>query len=554
MKFFIPRDMLAGVSVAGLLLPSAIAYAAIAGLSPDHAIIATIIGLGVYAVFGRSRFAMVAPTSSSAAILAALILSMQRDMPQGPQVTAAAVLLAAACFLAAGLLRAGALVAFVSRPVLRGFAFGIALTITIRQVPAIAGVSVRASGAGGVLPMLSRLVLSVPQWHPASLASGILALGAIVLLRRVRGVPASAMVLVAGVLCSVLADLPAYHVALIGKLALVLSYPALPRFSFEDWSRIVQLSVPLFLILFAESWGSIRGLALAHGDKVSANRELLALGCANLASGLIQGMPVGAGFSASSAAEMAGATSRWAGVAAMVVLLALSVWGRGWVALLPWPVLAAVVIASLFHALDLAFLLRLWRIRRDGLVASAAAIAVLGLGVLDGMLIAIGFSLIALLQRLSGEQVERLGRIPGTHDFVDVARNPAAEVTPEILILRPEEPLFFANAERVLEAVTGQAAEMGARIRDPLARGEFGFRQHGAGCAGGMRGRARGQRAHAAAGQGEGGYPRGAAAGRSRAARPGMLLECGRCGRRRFGRDDRAGQACGGETGAGGGT
>ena len=111
---FILRDMLAGVSVAGLLLPSAIAYAAIAGLSPDHAIIATVIGLGVYAVFGRSRFAMVAPTSSSAAILAALIISMQRDMPQGPQVTAAAVLLAGGFFLAAGLLRAGALAGFIS--------------------------------------------------------------------------------------------------------------------------------------------------------------------------------------------------------------------------------------------------------------------------------------------------------------------------------------------------------------------------------------------------------------------------------------------------------
>jgi MFS superfamily sulfate permease-like transporter len=457
-------DGLAGIAVAGMLLPEAIAYAAIAGLPPEHAIIAAILGLGVYALFGRSRFAMVAPTSSSAAILAALILSMQRDMPQGAEVAAAAVLLAGGCFLAAGALRAGALASFVSRPVLGGFAFGIALTITIRQIPAIAGVGVASPGSGGVLPMVWRLILSVPQWHPASVTIAVVALGALTMMRRVHGLPASAIMLAAGVLFSALVDLPAYHVSLVGKLGFAISTPSLPRFSFGDWSRILQLSLPLFLILFAESWGSIRGLALRNGDTVDANRELLALGCANVASGLFQGMPVGAGFSASSAAEAAGAKTRLAGVTAMAVLLALSLWGRGIVALLPSPVLACVVIASLFHALDPAPLARLWRIRRDELVATAAAIAVLALGVLDGMLFAIGFSLLALLQRFSAARLTRLGQIAGTHDFVDVARNPEAETAPNILILRPEEPLFFANAERVLAEVTSRAeAEPGIK-------------------------------------------------------------------------------------------
>ena len=451
------RDALAGISVAGLLLPSAIAYAAIAGLAPEHAIIATIIGLGVYALVGRSRFAMVAPTSSSAAILAALILAMQREMPQGAEVAEAAVLLAGGCFLAAAALRAGALASFISRPVLGGFSFGIALTITIRQIPAIAGVHVTSPSSGGVLPMVGRLVLSVPQWSPVSVGIGVVALGALTVMRRVRGLPASAMVLAAGVVVSALVDLKSYHVALVGKLGLGLPHPGLPALSFDDWGRILQLSLPLFLILFAESWGSIRSLALRNGDKVAANRELLALGCANVASGLFQGMPVGAGFSASSAAEAAGAKTRLAGVAAMAVLLALSLWGRGLVALLPSPVLASVVIASLFHALNPAPLLRLWRIRRDELVATAAAIAVLALGVLDGMLFAIGFSLLALLQRFSATRVARLGRIAGTHDFVDVARNPDAETAQGVLILRPEEPLFFANAEGVMAEVIKRA-------------------------------------------------------------------------------------------------
>ena len=122
-------------------------------------------------------------------------------------------------------------------------------------------------------------------------------------------------------------------------------------------------------------------------------------------------------------------------------------------------VLAAVVVASLFHALNPAPLTRLWRIRRDELVATAAAAAVLALGVLYGMFFAIGFSLLALLSRLSAARLAQLGQVAGTHDFVDTQRNQAVLIDPAILILRPMEPLFFANAERVLEAVTTQAAD-----------------------------------------------------------------------------------------------
>jgi MFS superfamily sulfate permease-like transporter len=447
------QDALAGLSVAGLLLPSAIAYAAIAGLAPEHAIIATIIGLGVYALCGRSRFAMVAPTSSSAAILAAIVLSMQHDAT-GAVIADAAILAAGLCFLIASALRAGALASFISRPVLSGFSFGIALTITIKQIPAIAGVTLPPSGSGGVFLVVWHLLAAGREFHFWSVVIGAVALGLLAVLRRIRGLPASALVLAAGVLLAACVDLPAHHVALVGTLAIAVPTPSWPLLSLDDWSRVVQLSLPLFLILFAESWGSIRGLALRHGDKVVANRELLALGCANVAAGLLQGMPVGAGFSASSAAEAAGAQTRLAGLAAMAILLFLSVWGRGLVALIPAPVLACVVIGSLLHALDPAPLLRLWRLKRDEIVAAAAALAVLGAGVLDGMLMAVGLSLLALLQRFSEARVARLGRLPGTHDFVDFTRTPQAETDPQILVVRPMEPLFFANAERVLATVS----------------------------------------------------------------------------------------------------
>ncbi len=263
--------------------------------------------------------------------------------------------------------------------------------------------------------------------------------------------------LAAGILLSACLNLRAWHVGLVGPIALSLPHPALPSLPDADWTNIIEVALPLFIILFAESWSSIRGLALPHGDKVNANRELLALGCANLGAGLLQAMPVGAGFSASSSAEAAGAQTRLTGLVAMGFILVLALWGRGLISLLPAPVLSAVVIASLFHALDPSPLLRLWRIDRDQYVATAAIIAVLVLGVMDGMLIAVGLSLLALLRRFSAARISELGQLGDSHDFADLARNPDAHTDAQILILRPAAPLFFANADEILATIATRA-------------------------------------------------------------------------------------------------
>jgi MFS superfamily sulfate permease-like transporter len=141
----------------------------------------------------------------------------------------------------------------------------------------------------------------------------------------------------------------------------------------------------------------------------------------------------------------------------MGFILVLALWGRGLMSLLPAPVLSAVVIASLFHALDLSPLLRLWRIDRDQYVATAAIIAVLVLGVMDGMLFAVGFSLLALLRRFSAARISELGQLGDSHDFADLARNPDAHTDPQILILRPAAPLFFANADEILTTIATRA-------------------------------------------------------------------------------------------------
>ncbi|HEY0269776.1 MAG TPA: SulP family inorganic anion transporter, partial [Sphingomonas sp.] len=370
------NDLIAGASVAGLMLPEAVAYAGIAGLPPQRAIFAAIAGSLVYAAVGRSRYAIISPTSSSAAILAATLAAMPGDIAIRAALATVAVALAGLLFIVAAAARLGGLTGFISRPVLHGFAFGLAITIILKQLPLVVGVPVQA-------PDLARLVLalagSASRWNLVSLLVGGVSLAALIGFRRVPALPGALAVLGLGIAASILFRLPDLGVATVGTIDMAMAWPSLPAIGWADLSRLAQFTVPLVLILFAESWGTIRALALRDGDTADANRELGALGVANLASAIVQGMPVGAGFSAGSASEAAGATSRLASVAAAAGLAILILCAGPLIARLPEPVLAAVVIAALTHTLDPAPLLRLWRIGRDQYIAVAAAIGVLAL-------------------------------------------------------------------------------------------------------------------------------------------------------------------------------
>lgn len=441
--------MIAGVSVAGLLIPEAVAYSGIAGLAPGRALIAGIAGGLAYAILGRSRFAVVSPTSSSAVILAAALGSMTAAPDMRENMATAVTLTVGVMFAGLALFRLGGFAGFISRPVLRGFAFGLAITIIVKQLPKLAGTAVPRGSIGQVLFDLAR---QSADWHWASIGLGIAALAGLIAMRRSGTLPGPLIVIVAGIALGRFVDLPRLGIGLAGPAGLALPHFALPT-GFETWGRIAQLSAPITLIIFAESWGTMRSLALRHGDTLSSNRELGALGMANCAAALFQGMPIGAGFSGCSANEAAGARSRWAAPIASLCVLALALFAGPLIAGIPDPVLAAIVIAALTHALSPEPLLRLFRIGRDQWIGLAAALGVLALGVLYGMLVAIALSIAELLYRLSHPSVSELGRLGRSHDFVDLARHTDAVRIPGVALFRPNAPLFFANAETSLQAI-----------------------------------------------------------------------------------------------------
>lgn len=452
------RDLVAGLCVAGLLLPEAVAYAGLAQLPVVHALTAAMAGLAIYALFGGSRFAIVAPTSSSATLAAAAVLSMPGTTDAAhtmvyAQAVFALVLLAGVVLMLLAWARQGQLSAFVSRPVLRGFAFAVAVTIVIKQLPDALGLALPAEAGGDPLHVLLFAAAHMGQWHGPSmavaLAAGLLVAG----LRRWPQLPASLLVIVLAIAAAQALDLQSMGVHEVGALQRPSLHLSLPDLSQAEWLQAGQLAFGLVVLVFAESWGSMRTLALARGDTLDANRELLVLGACNVGAGLLQGLPVGAGFSASAANAAAGATSRWAGVVALAVMAAALAFALPALHLLPRPVLAVAVISALWHALSARPLLTVWRMKRDRLLIAGAVMAVLALGVLNGMLAAIALSLFTALRGFSQPVVHELGELESSRNFIVLEGQPGAAPVAGVLVLRPEEPLFFASAERVAAEV-----------------------------------------------------------------------------------------------------
>ncbi|UWF47078.1 SulP family inorganic anion transporter [Pseudomonas sp. N3-W] len=442
------QDLLAGLSIAGLLLPEAVAYSSIAALPPQAGVIALFAGLLCYALMGTSRFAIVSATSSSAAVLAAATASLAGgDASLRLTLAVALVLVTGALFLIAGLLKLGSVTSFIAKPVLRGFAFGLAVTIILKQVASVVDVHLTDIN---LIRFLPQLLEQWPQWNRVGALVAAVALLVLMLCARFRRVPGGLLVVALGIVASHWLNLPAYGVQLIGVIDLSLEMPRLPLLPFADWLRLGELAFAMVMILYAESYGSISSFALKHGDRVSSNRDLLALGASNLLSGLFHGMPAGAGYSATSANEAAGATSKLAGIVAAAVVLLIVLTVLPYIALTPEPVLAAIVIHALGRGLSLQPLGRYFIWRRDRVLVICAVAAVLVLGVLDGLLVAVAISVVLMLKQMSSADIQVLGQMGSGHDYVDVQRHPDARQIPDVLIVRPGEALFFANVERIL--------------------------------------------------------------------------------------------------------
>ena len=450
-------DLVAGLSIAGLLLPEAIAYAGIANLPPQSGLVALLAGLLVYGLLGSSRFAIVSSTSSAAAVLgSALIAWVGLNAPERYMLAYALVMVTGVFLLLAGLFKLGEITHFIAKPVLKGFSFGLALTIIVKQLPHMVQLN---STHSDFFRQGYELFSQPTHWNLYALGMGLSAFIILKTGEKFRQIPVALLVIIAGILLDYYGITTQWHIAAVGHFELQLPQPAIPNLTLDTWLRLAEIAVAMVLIIYAESYTSIRTFALKYQDESKPNRDLVALGAANVLSGALQGMPVGAGYSATSANEEAGARSKKAGWIAAAAIAILIIGFSQYIAYIPQPVLAAIVIHAVSGHVKLQPFRQYFSWHKDRIVSLSAILCVLLFGILNGLLVAIGISIIMMLKNFSRTRIAWLGRVGNGHDFVDIKRFPHAVIPSGLLIARPDEPVFFANAERIFSEILLKAQQ-----------------------------------------------------------------------------------------------
>jgi MFS superfamily sulfate permease-like transporter len=460
LKLYIP-DVVAGLSIAGLLLPEAVAYSGIAGLPPQAGIIGLFAGLLCYGIVGSSRFAIVSSTSSSAVVLSVAIALLAHNAVSPLTVAFAAVVITGILFLIAAIAKLGSITDFIAKPVLRGFTFGIAIVIVVKQFAPMVDVPIKGQN---IFYAVYVVVKSVKDWNFVGLGVGVAALVVLFICSKIKYVPGGLVAIALGILFNYFVPVSQYHVALVGNIRLNLTMPSFPKFSTNDWMTLFEMGLALALVLYSESYGSIRSFALKHNDATAPNRDLTALGISNILSGLFGGMPIAAGYSGTSANEAAGAKTRMAGLFSAAVILLIVLILLPVIAQTPEPALLAIVIYSVSHALNIKIFKPYFTWKRDQFLIIAAVAAVLLLGIVDGLLTAVGLSLIILLKRLSETKMSVLGRLGQSHDFVKLLPGTNAKPVEDFIILRPDQALFFANCDKMLNQVRKSILEHGENV------------------------------------------------------------------------------------------
>ena len=471
-------DLLAGLTVWAVLIPEALAYASIAGVSPVVGLYAAPPALILYAAFGSSRHLIVGPMSATAALSAAAVADLTSGGPDEVLAFTGVLALMTGLFaLGAGLLRLGFLANFISEPVLKGFIIGLALTIVIGQVPKLFGIE---KEEGDFFEQLWGVITHLGDTQARTLAVGAASLAIVLGLRRFApSIPGSLVAVAFGVIVVELFDLADEGVAIVGEIASGLPELGTPDgVGFDDYLRAAGAAAGIMLVGFAEGLGAAKTYAAREHYEIDANRELLGLGAANLGAGLSSGMSVNGSLSKTAVNGSAGAKSQMSGIVVAVLTVVTLLFLTGLFESLPEATLAAVVIAAVIELVDIRALRgfyalytrRLGRIygpaaRPDFIAAVAAMLGVLIFDTLPGLVIGIIVSLMLLLYRSSKPHIAELGRVDtdGVAQYADRDRHPENHAVPGVPVLRVEAGLYFANADAVRTAIKSRAAEPGTR-------------------------------------------------------------------------------------------
>jgi len=463
-KEWLRWDLIAGLIAAAVVIPKAMAYATIAGLPVQVGLYTVLVPMAVYAVVGTSRPLSMSTTTTLAILAAAQLgqVALAGDQASLMRASATLTLLVGAILLLASLLRLGFIANFISEPVLIGFKAGIALVIVLDQVPKLMGVHLPK---GTFLHDLLATLQAIPHASLPTLTVGIVMIVLLVGIERFFPRAPAPLIVVALAIASVrLFGLQAYGVETVGEIP-----QGLPPFTFPDFSLVAQLwpgALGIALMSFTETIAAGRAFATSEEPHLRPNQELAAIGLANAGGALLGAMPAGGGTTQTAVNRLAGARTQLAELITAAVALLTMLFLAPLIALLPQATLAAVVIVysiGLIKPVDFRHILEIRR--TEFLWALTALAGVVLLGTLQGILVAIVVSLVALASQTADPPVRVLGRKPGTDVFRPRSKeHPEDETFPGLLMLQVEGRVFFVNAERIAEKMKALADEAKPRV------------------------------------------------------------------------------------------
>jgi sulfate permease, SulP family len=403
-------DAIAGFTIWGLLIPEMIAYASLAGLPPQAGLYTLLASLALYACFGTSRQLVVAGTSASAVLVFSAVTALEPHDPKHYATLAAGmIVITGLAFVLAGLCRLGFITSFLSRPVMEGFVFGLAIYVTVSQLPKLFGLT---KGSGDSVDQLAHLIANLGNASLTTLAVGVGALAVLFGLERAAPrIPSGLVVLVVGIALSARLNLVGHGVATVGKIPTGLPSVAWPHLTFSELWVLIPSALGMMLVIFSEALGAAETFADKYGYRLDANQEMIALGLANLGSGVLGGLACGGSLSQSAVNDGAGARTEVSPLVAaalsLITVVALTPIFKD----LPEAVLAALIIHAVSHLMKVAEMRRYYRLkRREFWLAVATLTAVVTLDVLPALIIGVVFSLVVLIYRASRPPTVPAGR------------------------------------------------------------------------------------------------------------------------------------------------
>ncbi|HEY6407869.1 MAG TPA: sulfate permease [Ktedonobacteraceae bacterium] len=444
-------DLIAGATIFAILIPQGMAYGELAGVAPVVGLYTALAALIAYALFGSSRQLMFGPEATSAILVATAVAPLVAggDPARYVTLTALLALLVGAVALVAGIARVGFLADFVSKPILMGFMIGAALIIISSQLGKLFGIKINGDNFFQKIWDLLRH-LDQTNWPTLLIGLGLLAF-LIVLHRFARKVPGAIIVVVVMTVLSALLSLDKYGVQVVGQIPAGLPKPGVPDIRLADILALLPSAFTLTLIIFTSNVLTARSFAEKHGEKVDANQEFIALGAANILSILIGGFSPAASQSRTVVNDEAGGKSQVAGVVTAALLVVFLLWFTPLLASLPQVALAAIIIAAALNLIDFKPLQAVYRVRKiEFYLALMTLLGVLSVGVLEGILVAVLFSLLLVISRISRPHSAVLGSVEGIDGYHDIETHTSSETVPGLIVYRFDAPLFFANADYFL--------------------------------------------------------------------------------------------------------